>query len=84
MVLIADEVEFIAFNMVQQIAVDSEDRIWKVDGWIDYDGEPVDIDTVDWVDWDLVKFVTVRLDNPDGRSVWATLEPDEFDGSKPN
>jgi hypothetical protein len=68
---------FAGWNMTAQIAVDSEDRIWKVDGWFDDDGDEIPIDTKDWVGWDDVAYVTL-WSIIDGDKIWTGLFPDDF------
>lgn len=90
-----EPVEFVAFNMAQQIALDDKDRVWTVDMWIDGEGDeimdrfydrdapPHTLGNVNMEQWEHVVMVTVTT-IIDGRRVYSTLAPDDFDASKNN
>jgi hypothetical protein len=80
MVEIKEGVLFVAFNCAQQIAVDSADNIWTVDGWFDAEGDELDMDDPndENSNWPLVEAVTCWSDHL-GDRVWGVIRPDDFD-----
>jgi hypothetical protein len=70
----------VAFNMGKQIAIDSEDNVWTVDGWFDEDTDELDIDDPndEDSDWALVEYVTAWA-IIGGDKQWTAFRPDDFD-----